>query len=119
LAEFHVVVQNDGRWPITLQRRDLESYCTLPINLDNCIELHALRRGPAGPRTLTKRWFGPVRIAAHASTDVWVRFSTSCRKHDPGSYRAGSYALPLVYRCLGFFRRTQNVPMPFDVDFLC
>jgi hypothetical protein len=118
-AEFHVVVKNDGRWPITIRRRNLESYCTLPINVNNCIELHALRQGPPGTNGLSTRPLGPLRVPAHASTDLWVRFLTSCRKHDPSYYSSGGYSLPVAYRYLGHFERTQNVPMPFDIDFLC
>jgi hypothetical protein len=121
VAEFQVVVKNDGRWPVTIRRADLHSYCTLPINVDNCFELQSLRQGPpryTGARAPTAGPFRPLRVAAHASADVWVRMLTSCYKHETG-YRGGSYALPLVYRYLSVFERTQNVSMPFDIDFVC
>jgi hypothetical protein len=121
IAEFHVVVKNDGRWPVTIQRAELESYCMLPINSDICIELQALRRGPRGDdpsRSPTAGPFRPLRVAAHGSAEVWVRLLTNCRIHEDG-YRSGAYSLPLVYRYLGHFERTQNVLMPFDVVFIC
>jgi hypothetical protein len=109
-AEFRVVVKNDGRWPVTIRRLDLDRYCTREVTFANCFQPDALRRA-SGP-------FHSLRVAAHASADLWVRFVSNCRKHEPG-YGYGSYALPLVYRYLGHFERTQNVQLPFDVDYLC
>jgi len=108
IAEFHLVVKNDGRWPITIQRRDV----ALPCHVGNCLLIQSLRS------TRTAGRFHPLRVDAHASADVWVRFRSTCRQHQPG-YGSGSYTLPLAYRYLHVFEHTQNVQMPFDVDYLC
>jgi hypothetical protein len=121
IAEFHLVVKNDGRWPITIRRPDLDVYCTRVVTFGNCLQPEALRRAPprsAGAQAVTAGRFRPLRVAARASADLWVRFAAGCQKHEPG-YGEGAYTLPLVYRYLGHFERTQNVPMPFDVVYIC
>ncbi len=121
IAEFHLVVKNDGRWPVTIRRTDLDAYCGQDVTFGNCFLPQALRRAPpagASADVQTAGPFRPLRVDAHASADLWVRFVASCQKHEPG-YGAGSYALPLVYRYLGHFERTQNVQMPFDVVYIC
>ena len=105
IAEMHVVVRNDGRWGITIQRGDFHPYCSLPINADTCFELESMRPSRA------------LGVPAHASADLRLRFRTNCRKRTTG-YTTGLFALPLVYRYLGVFERTQNVTLPFDVDYL-
>jgi hypothetical protein len=120
-AEFHVVVKNDGPWTITIERGDFHSFCTLPINADECIALQELRQPPpgdAGGLGLSTRPFRPLRVPAHASADLWLRFQTSCGKHTPG-YSSGFSAFPLVYRYLRVFERKQNVTSPFDIDYVC
>jgi hypothetical protein len=120
-AEFHVVVRNDGPWAITIERGDFHSFCGLPINADYCYALQELRQPPprdADGNALTTRPFRPLRVPAHASADLWLRFQTSCRKHSSG-YSSGFSAFPLVYRYLGHFERKQNVTSPFDIDFVC
>jgi hypothetical protein len=121
-AEFHVVVRNDGPWAITIERGDFHPFCTLPINANDCLGLQELRQPPlrdAGGHALTTRPFRPLRVPAHASADLWLRFQSSCLKHSPGDYSSGFSGFPLVYQYLGVFERKQIVTLPFDIDYLC
>ncbi len=107
-ADVHLVVTNRGRWPITIERAAIPpercskyaDYCLLPTGL----------RRSGGP-------FRPVRVAAHASADLWVRLRGTCTPPQSGAY--GTYAVPLMYHYLGVFERSQRLEFPFSVMSTC
>jgi hypothetical protein len=48
IAEFHVVVKNDGRWPVTIRSADLHSYCGLPIKPEQLLRAPVAASTAAG-----------------------------------------------------------------------
>jgi hypothetical protein len=122
-TEFHVVVRNDGPWAVTIEHAAAPPYsCSDLFNRDSCMVFRELRRQPSGQPgryALSTGAFRPLRVPAHAHADLWLRFETSCSPNKPPQYSGGTLGIPLVYRYLGHFERTQDVKAPFDFLFAC
>jgi len=118
VAEMRVVVTNSGPWPITIDRFVGPYDCTRVAN--HCFAPQELRGSPTRHATgyaLSTRAFRPLRVEAHASADLWVRFRGLCLPQQQG-LRA-RFDLTLVYRYLRVFERTQRVLWPVWVTSAC
>jgi hypothetical protein len=114
-AELRFVVQNTGRWPITIDRA-VPSY---PCTTGPCFALVGLREPPperGAGYALSTRPLRPLRVPAGGKAELWVRYRGDCGI--VGRETMSSRGLALVYHYL-WFKRTQIVGWPFGITYSC
>jgi hypothetical protein len=128
VGEIRVVLVNTGRWPVTIKglpKDDHECSWLGKGEPGLCYGPIELRQAPAkteGGYALSTSPFRSIRLAAHTSGELWVRFRETChpdRRRGIGHSYATLQGIRLVYGYLGVFERTQAVGWPFGVTYVC